>query len=136
MKNSIQIGLYIFLLLSISCKKKLKQAAYDEENQIEIVSDNVDTSVEKREKVKDCDDFLEQYEEWMNDYVEFLAEYKDNPVGMISDSRYSNTLSNATVWVTDWSVIATSCAVNEDYEKRFKEISNKTEERMEELGFK
>lgn len=105
-------------------------------NQIEIVSDDLNASSDEQKIVKDCDDFLEQYEKWMNDYVEFMAEYKDNPVAMISDPRYSKILSNSTTWITDWSVIANSCAVNDNYEKRFKKISDKMEEKMKSLGLK
>ena len=56
----------------------------------------MNASSDEQKIVKDCDDFLEQYEKWMNDYVEFMAEYKDNPVAMISDPRYSKILSNST----------------------------------------
>ena len=118
------------------CKKKKKTD--DEDTQITIeMSEGEDMKVSFTENKKsgDCDDFINDYEKWMERYIELLGKYKENPVGLASSPEYTSMSMEMMEWTSNWANLAVDCAQNEEYEKRFKEIQKKAEEQMEALGF-
>ncbi len=138
MKIFIKILLCTSLVLSISCKKKLKASENEDDIIVEMKSE-ADTKSKSAElkTVKDCDEFIDQYEAWMEDYFELMEKYKENPVDLIGDPEYSKMAIQAMDWGSKWSIkLATSCAANPQYEKRIKEIQEKMEKKMKKIGLK
>ena len=124
-----------FLSLAM-CKKKKKTD--DEDTQITIeMSEGEDMKVSFTENKKsgDCDDFLNDYENWMERYIELLGKYKENPVGLASSPEYTSMSMELMEWTSNWANLAVDCAKNKEYEKRFNKIQKKAEEQMEALGF-
>ena len=99
-------------------------------------SDNKDAD-QKEEKVsksiKDCDDFLEHYEEWIDEYLEIIDAYFKNPADETIATKYMALLQEGMGWSTKW-ITLVDCADDEEYEKRFEEISKKVEDKMTEIG--
>ncbi len=138
MKNIVLLALSSIFLLGVSCKKKQKAAENSENDSEVMISDskkNESSDAVKFEKVKDCDDFINQYEEWSEEYVAFLTKYKDNPMKAVTSPEYAQMMQKASSWSQQWLSLSVSCAQNSSYEKRVTEISDRMDEKMEELGF-
>ncbi|UCG27153.1 MAG: hypothetical protein JSV24_09270, partial [Bacteroidales bacterium] len=84
------------------------------------------------EKIADCDEFLDKYDEWMNDYVDFLEAYMSGSNDPELAQKYTEVAQEAAGWASQWSGLA-ACVMNETYQKRFEEIAAKAEEKMKEL---
>ncbi|MEM9000001.1 MAG: DUF6591 domain-containing protein [Bacteroidota bacterium] len=98
-------------------------------------SKNGSKDPDRFEKAKDCDEFIDQYEDWMDKYVAFFEKYKDNPMGAVTSKEYQEMAVEASSWSQQWMSLAISCSNNESYGQRFKKISSRAEKKMEELGF-
>lgn len=122
-----------FCLLAQSCKKKSK--IEESSDDTEVVFDSEESVEEDFEGIKNCDDFLDQYEEWSEEYVAFLSKYKDNPMKAVTSPEYAEMMLKASSWSQEWMSLSVSCAQNSSYEERVKEISENMEEKMKELGF-
>jgi hypothetical protein len=85
------------------------------------------------ENIEDCDDFLEQYEKWGDEYLKVLDDYFKNPSDQEITMRYMELMQEAMEWSTKWSALM-DCAEDEKYEKKFEAISNELEEKMKELN--
>ena len=83
--------------------------------------------------IKDCDEFLDKYEEWIEEYIEFLGEYMKNPMNTVAAQKYAESAQKAAEWAQQWGFLYT-CAADKKYAKRFEEISEIAEQRMEEMG--
>ena len=119
------------------CKEEKK--AEKEEATITInMGKDEDSSADLRdsEQSGDCDEFMDDYEKWMERYIELLKKYKENPVGLASSPEYTEMSMELMEWSSKWSTLAIDCAKNPEYESRFKEIQEKAEKEMEALGFK
>ena len=136
MKKLVAI-LFCLSFLSLSmCKNKKKADVEETQITIEMNQDD-ETRLElsKNEKSGDCDDFMDDYEEWMERYVELLRQYKENPVGLATSEEYTSMSTEMMEWSSKWSSLAIDCAKNPEYEKRFNKIQEKVEKEMEALGF-
>ena len=93
----------------------------------------------KKKKSKDaelistCEDFLDRYEEWVDLYIEALRAYKENPFDAEALNKYTESMSEASVWAQDWTKLHV-CAAREKYQKRFEEIADKASKALEEIG--
>ena len=79
---------------------------------------------------------MDKYEEWMEEYLVFLEGYKDDPTGAMSSPEYVKMVQAMSTWSQDWISLSVSCASNPSYQKRFEEISRKTDAKIKELGFR
>ncbi len=121
----------------LACKKKSESAASNEDSETVVtLEEQVEEKDISFEKAKDCDDFIDQYEEWSEEYIAFMAKYKDDPVKAVTSPEYSEMMLKASTWSQQWLSLSVSCAQNSKYEERVEEISNRMEQKMEELGFK
>lgn len=139
MKNITILALCSIFFLGVSCRKKQKTSENSEDDSEVMVSsskENGSSDVVEFEKAKDCDDFIEQYEEWSEEYVSFLSKYKDDPMKAVTSPEYSEMMLKASSWSQQWLSLSVSCAQSSSYEERVKEITNKMDEKIEELGFK
>ena len=138
MKNILLLALCSIFLLSVSCKKKQKAAENSEDDSEVMMSsdkENESSDAVEFEKAKDCDDFIDQYEEWSEEYVAFLSKYKDNPMKAVTSPEYSEMMLKASSWSQQWLSLSVSCAQNSSYEKRVTEITDRMDEKIKELGF-
>ena len=138
MKTIIPILLSAFLISSMACKKKSKVVEKDDNISTEMdVEKTEETGLVKFEKVKDCDEFIDQYEAWMEDYLALLEKYKDNPMDLVSAPEYTQMTMQAVDWASNWSTkLTTSCAANPSYEKRMRKIQEKADKKLKDIGLR
>ena len=139
MKTIMSIFIFAGLLLS-SCgndNQKSKEK-YDNtaEDTINAAEPSVNKSLENTnmEVAKDCDEFIDQYEKWMNDYIVLLEKYMKNPMDSTLSQEFMTQGQKASFWITQWNGKLLHCASQEKYQKRFEEISAEADKRMKELG--
>lgn len=83
--------------------------------------------------ISDCDEFLNRYEEWTDDYLDVVEAYTKDPTNIELSQEYMEVVQSAATWSQEW-VNYIACASEEKYQKRYDEISDKIEKRLEELG--
>ena len=95
-----------------------------------------DKSLESNDlkKAKDCDEFIDQYEEWMDDYIILIDKYMKNPMDATLMQEYMTVAEESINWMSQWSTNLSYCASIEKYQKRFEEISEKAEKKLKEMG--
>ncbi|RNC89333.1 MAG: hypothetical protein ED555_07480 [Allomuricauda sp.] len=138
MKNKYLLVLCAILLLGISCRNKPTSKSVGEDDSEIVVSSRQDQESLKNnsvENAKDCDDFIDQYEAWSQEYVAFLSKYKDDPMKAVTSKEYQEMMQRASSWSQQWLSISVSCAQNSKYEERMQEITDKVEQKIAELGF-
>ncbi|MCD4664300.1 MAG: hypothetical protein K8R68_03445, partial [Bacteroidales bacterium] len=74
------------------------------------------------------------YEEWSDDYIELLEKYMKNPMDATLSQKFMEQAEKAAFWMNQWNSKLIYCASHEKYQKRFDEISEKTEKKLKELG--
>lgn len=121
MKKIIYLVVTIGLFLSYSCSSSSEKKENNQKSEL-----NAQT-------IKDCDEFLAHYEEWVDDYIKVLDDYFKNPSDPTLASKYMELMQEALHWSNKWTALV-ECAENEKYEKRFEEISNEVEEKLREIG--
>lgn len=115
-----------------SCSNPIKEKVDEAKETLEELEKATGSEVTS-EEIKDCDDFLEKYEVWILDYIELLSEYTKNPTDVTLMQKYMKVAAEAATWYTQWATLA-ACSVDEEYQKKFDEISKKADEKMKELG--
>ena len=85
-------------------------------------------------EAKNCDEFIEQYEEWTDNYLEFLERYMKNPMDSKLMNQYVELSQRGADWLMQWNSSLVVCSTKDKYQKRFDEISEKVEKKMKELG--
>ena len=133
MKTLIPILFCISLLLT-GCSGN--RSSSDEEEKTESKSWLSDDNLESTdlEATKDCDDFIDQYEEWMDAYLKFVEKYMKNPMDAALSEQYMKLANESIEWTNQWATKGVLCGSQEKYEKRFEEISERAEKKFEERG--
>ncbi len=134
MKTKLTIILLALLAFS-SCKKKASDTTVNDEA-VSIETEATPKNLKESEDLKTCDDFLDNYEKWMDNYIEMLGKYKDNPLEFATSKEYATTMAEGSNWMMKWVSNHASCAQNKAYAKRMKSIQEKSDEKLKELGFK
>ena len=86
------------------------------------------------QKAKDCDEFIDQYEKWMDDYIILIDKYMKDPMDATLMQEYMTVAEESINWMSQWSTNLAYCASMEKYQKRFDEISEKAEQKLKEMG--
>lgn len=139
MKTIMSIFILAGLLLS-SCSTDTQESKEKYDNTakeaVDIAEPSVNTSLEmaNMEVAKDCDEFIDQYEKWMNDYIELLGKYMKNPMDATLSQEFMTQGQKASFWLNQWHGKLLHCTSQEKYQKRFEEISAKADKKMKELG--
>jgi hypothetical protein len=130
MKKLLLVSTVLATMLFFSCgnNKEVKEAEEELQEAIEEAGIDVDDS-----DIKDCDDFLNRYEKWMDDYLDLMEDYMANPMDVALSQKYMALAQEALTWYSQWEEYY-MCATREKYQKRFDEIAEKADKRMEELG--
>jgi len=138
MKNFIILFLFAGLVMLYSCGENTSETT-DNNEVVENseTTDNSDvvekTSDNKTGDAKNCDEFLDEYEVWIDSYIEIMAKYLKNPMDAALAEEYMEIVQDAATWSTQWLKMM-SCASDEKYQKRFDEIAEKADKKMEELA--
>ena len=133
MKVLIPIIFCIALLLT-ACggKQSVKDEKAKTDSNNELSEEDLEST--EFEEAKNCDEFIDQYEKWMDTYLEFIEKYMKNPMDATLSEKYMKLANESIDWANQWSTKLVMCATQEKYEKRFDEISEKAEKKLEELG--
>lgn len=121
----------IFLLITLfACGGTKSQNENKEKSEIkeELIDDS------KLKEAKNCDEFMDQYEKWMDDYIILIDKYMKKPMDPKLMEQYMQVAQEGMNWVTQWNSKLYYCASKEKYQKRFDEISEKAEKKLKELG--
>ncbi|MFH2096867.1 MAG: DUF6591 domain-containing protein [Bacteroidota bacterium] len=81
----------------------------------------------------DCDEFLDNYEKWVESYLELLDKYIKNPMDMEVLQEYGKVTQEAATWATDWARLIT-CSDDEGIQERYDEIQKKIDAKLKELN--
>jgi len=97
---------------------------------------SMDESIESGdlEKANNCEEFIDQYEEWTDNYIKLVETYMKNPMDATLSEEFMNLAQEGSLWMKQWSNDLVACASQEKYQKRFDEISERAEKKLEELG--
>jgi hypothetical protein len=68
-----------------------------------------------------CDEFLEQYKKFVNDYIYILKKYKNDPTDVTVLSEYTTMASE----VSEWNAKISDCTADENFANKFSEIQMK-----------
>jgi hypothetical protein len=129
--------LYAFIMLSFflfSCGGGGEQKTEASDEAVETEQSDEVTDAGDQE-IKDCDDFLDRYDEWSDEYLKVMKSWKENPADPEVGEKYMELSEDMGEWYTDWTNYM-QCASSEKYQKRFEEIAEKIDKGLEELGFK
>ena len=121
MKKIIYLIAILGLFMNYSCSSSKTEKQNNAESELSA------------ETIKNCDDFLAEYEKWVDDYVQVLDDYFNNPSDPEISNKYMDLMQEAIKWNTKWEALV-ECADDEKYEKRFEEISKDLEEKLQEVG--
>ena len=106
------------------------------EKSVKDTDQSSDKSIESADlkKAKDCDEFIDQYEQWMDDYIILIDKYMKNPMDAALMQEYMVVAEESINWMSQWSTNLSYCASIEKYQQRFDEISEKAEKKLKEMG--
>ena len=133
MKTFISI-IFCTAMLFTSCgNNQSKEEKEESTNETDLILDqSAETSDLK--KAKNCDEFIDQYEEWMDNYIILIDKYLKNPMDATLSQDYMKLAQEGIVWMNQWNSKLTYCASKEKYQKRFDEISEKAEKKLKKMG--
>ena len=132
MKILIPIFFCVSLILTACGGKQSTTEEDTADSKTELSEEDLEST--DVEVAKDCDDFIDQYEKWMDTYLEFLEKYMKNPMDAALSEKYMELASESIEWTNQWGTKVIICGSQEKYEKRFDEISKRAEKKFEELG--
>ena len=114
MKKVLAIVLSVVLLLSLcACRSNDTpievENVYTDDPSVENTENNSSASSEETEPADsdveetsstDWESFLDEYEAWVDDYIEIVKKYKNNPTDMSILSDYSAMMTEMADWST------------------------------------
>lgn len=132
MKKLISI-IFCAAMMFASCSSNQPK---EEENSQEKVEQSIEDTEKPgdTEVAKNCDEFIDEYEEWMDDYLELLEKYMKKPMDATLSQKFLEQSQKVEFWTTEWNSKLYECAAKEKYQKRFDEISDKADKKLEEMG--
>ena len=136
MKNLIYLIAISIFFFSSCCNDGSKGETDNSASKEEvIVTEEIvgDDNVEAEEAViTSCDEFLDEYEVWITDYLDLLEMFKNNPTDPGLSQKYMTISKEASTWTQQWVKFA-ECSEKEEYQERFDEISEMVDKKLEEL---
>lgn len=133
--KTITLIIFCLSLLFTSCSSNQSTEEKNEKSvdSTAVLSNQPDESGDL-EEAKNCDEFIDQYEEWSDDYIELLEKYMKNPMDATLSKKFMEQSEKATFWMNQWNSKLVECASQEKYQKRFDEISERADKKLKELG--
>jgi len=128
MKKYISV-LFIASMLLMSCGSETKKES--DKNSEELTEEQDQPKIGE---AKDCDEFIDQYEKWMDNYIVMIDKYMKNPTDATLLNEYMKLAQEGMTWMSQWNSKLYYCASQDKYQEHFDEISEKAEKKMKELG--
>ncbi len=91
------------------------------------------TRTEKSSEKKICDEFIAEYEDIMNEYLNVIDEYFNNPSDETIVARYMELMQEALELSEKWEQLV-ECADDKEFKDKFEAISDQVENKLLELG--
>jgi len=132
MKTLIPIIFCISLLLTACGGKQSADKEKEKTDNSEMSEEDIESA--EFEEAKNCDEFIDNYEKWMDAYLEFIEKYMKNPMDATLSEEYMELAQESIDWTNQWSTKLVFCTNQEKYEKRFEEISERAEKKLKEMG--
>ncbi len=124
---------YAFVVLSFimfSCGGSAEQTEESSDEAVNIEESDVAAD---DDVAKTCDEFLDNYEKWTDDYLEILEAYVKDPTNLEIGEEYVELSKSVATWYSEWGNYI-ACAQKEEYQKRFEAIADKIDKKTQELG--
>ncbi len=128
--KSIVYTIFISLIVLTSCggdnsNKETKGA------ETEKVSSGLDSTMQTSE-FDNCNEFLDKYEEWSNDYIKLLTSFTSNPADPKLAQEYNRLNREYANWTNEWVEFA-DCTNEKEYLARYNKINRKIEKKQKAL---
>ncbi len=124
---------YAFVVLSFTMFSCGGSAEQTEESSDEAVNIEESDVAADDDVAKTCDEFLDNYEKWTDDYLEILEAYVKDPTNLEIGEEYAELSKSVATWYSEWGNYI-ACAQKEEYQKRFEAIADKIDKKTQELG--
>lgn len=127
----------IGLILLSSCvgnnsekDEKNQQSETSLQSEEVVVSD--EKSAEQTIDINKCDEFLNKYEAWSEDYIKVLETFSSNPADPKLAQDYNKLSREYSSWTNEWFEFV-DCAKKDEFFKRYEEINRKIEQKQKSL---
>ena len=77
----------------------------------------------------DCDEFLTDYEKWVDELIIVYKKVKENPSDMTNNKKLMEITQEMAKWGEKWGSLY-DCAKNEDYAQKMEDLQKKAQEAM------
>ena len=81
-------------------------------------------SDDANDKSKDCEEYLDNFEKWAEDYIKVLDKIKSNPTDQTVATEYAKLAPEVSNWAMKWGELM-HCAQDEAFVKRYEEITQR-----------
>jgi hypothetical protein len=117
--------LFLSLILAfVACGNSAKdEAKGTEESNKEIKSTGSNS------QTGDCDEFLDKYEEWVDELIKVYEQAKKNPLDLENTGRLVEISQEMAKWSEDWANLK-DCSENAEFASRIEELQKKAEDAM------
>jgi hypothetical protein len=96
----------------------------------EETTDNQETSP-KDISTLSCDEFVEEYEKFADEYIEMVHKYMKSPMNTTVSNSYMKFTEKYALWFQSIPSVAIKCSENESFEEDMKSISERIEAEVE-----
>jgi hypothetical protein len=124
MKNLLLIFSMLFML---SCGSDSAKSSSDAKADTE--KENTEQS--DASSKSDCDDFLDDYEKWVDEVIVVYKKAKEDPTDIENTQKLLTVTTEVAKWADKWEGLM-DCANNEKYAKRMEELEERMNKAMEE----
>lgn len=126
------LWMILSMLFIWACGGGNEKTSDDQSNEKTSTEEKVDAM--DTDAAKNCQEFLDRYEKWIDEYLLFLEDYKENPFDPELGKKYAELMPEFASWSQQWTKLY-ECASKQKYQERFDKIAAKVDKKMEELGF-
>ena len=124
MRNLIFV-LSVFFFISCGTSTSESQTENEKESKEESATEKDDTGFD----TGSCDEFLADYEKWVNEVIVILKKAQENPLDLQNSQKMLELTQKMGVWSQKWLALY-DCANDEDYAKKMEELQEKVEREL------
>ncbi|PLX15710.1 MAG: hypothetical protein C0599_16265 [Salinivirgaceae bacterium] len=123
MKNLLLIFSMLFMLSCCTDATKKDEAKADDQKANTEQTDDASKS--------DCDEFLDDYEKWVDEVIVVYKKVQEDPTDMENTQKLLTVTTEVSKWAEKWESLM-DCANNEEYAKRMEELEERVNKAMSE----